>query len=199
MSARQRLSWAAFLGFHFTLAISIALLDMSSGMVASGRDAAFWRRVEALTNTILGKGRTEDDWVRQLFATYSDCTGIDAGYSYFAPDVPANAKVIFEITDAAGKTTYDLPVVERAAAGVRIATLLESLPRVRYQPFRKAILKILSESAAREHPEAVTIRALLGVAVQPGVTDYIKGKRTFYRRLDVYEYRRQKAIELREQ
>jgi hypothetical protein len=193
VSAKQRVFWSAFLVFHFTIAISIALLDMSSGMVASGRDAAFWQRIEAVTNTILGKGRTEGDWLRELIATYSDCTGIDAGYSYFAPDVPANAKVIFEITDAAGKITYDLPVVDKPPAGIRIATLLESLRTVRYQPFRKAILKILSESAAREHPEAVTIRALLGVAVQPGVTDYLKGKRTFYRRLDVYEYHSQKT------
>ncbi len=193
VSARKRLLWAAFLVLHLTLAINIALLDMSSGMVESGRDAAFWRRIATATTTILRTDRPKGDWLRELTTAYSECASINSGYSYFAPDVPPNAKLVFEIHRANGKVTHDLPVVEGSAAGYRIATLLEWLSKVRYRPLRLALLKILAESAAREHPDAVTIRALLGVAIQPGLADYIKGKRTFYRRIEVYEFHPLKA------
>lgn len=195
MSPRRALVWTAFLGLHLFFVISAALLDMSSALAGAGGailpwSLPFWRNTEVVTSAILRVGAVNPTPLDQLIASYADCTGIEAGYSYFAPGVPANSRLAFEIYERDGRIIHDLPPVSGNAAGYRVATLLDRLQAVRYRRLREAILKVLAEAVAREHPGAIRIRAVFGIAELPSTTDYLEGRRVSYQMRYVYDFHR---------
>lgn len=146
-------------------------------------------RIETVASTVMGKHLASSNPLRQVIATYADCTGIEAGYSYFAPNVPGNSKLAFELHYPDGRVDYDLPVVGGASAGYRVSTLLDHLQAVHYARLREAIVKTLVMSVHEEHPDAVMIRAVFGVASLTNATEYRMGKRISYEALYAYDYR----------
>ena len=148
-----------------------------------------WRRTEAFTSAILGERGAAVGLLQESLATYADCSGIEAGYSYFAPNVPGSCKLAFELHYPDGRIEYDLPPVDGAAAGYRISTLLDHLETFHYARLRKAILRPLVEAVRREHPDVTTIRAVLGVANLPTIQEYKAGKRVSYDASYAYDFR----------
>ena len=124
-----------------------------------------------------------------MIASYADCTGIEAGYSYFAPSIPGHSKLFFELHYSDGRVEYDLPVVGGAAAGYRVATLLDNLHAVHYARIRHAIIKTLVLSIHEEHRDAVMVRAVFGVASLTSASEFRMGKRISYEALYVYDFR----------
>jgi hypothetical protein len=145
--------------------------------------------VEALVLGSLGRRLAFANPVRQFSTSYADCTGIEAGYSYFAPSVPGNSKLAFELYYRDGRIEYDVPVVNGAAAGGRVSTLLDHLRFVQYVRLREALLRSLVSSIHREHPNAIKVRAVFGTAELVTPVEYLAGKRTYYQPLYAYEYR----------
>ena len=78
--------------------------------------------------------------LREGLAAYANGAGIELGYSYFAPRIPGNAKLVFELHYPDGRVEYDLPHVAGAAAGYRVATLLDNLLEIHYARLREAIV-----------------------------------------------------------
>ena len=181
------------LGLHLFLIATISLQDISSTLVnaadLSPRFESFLDRTEAVTSAALGKHLEASNPLRQVLATYADATGNEAGYSYFAPSVPGNSKLVFELHYPDGRVDYDLPVVGGAAAGYRVATLLDQLRTLHYARLREAIVKALVISIRQEHPDAVMIRAVFGVANLTSVAEYRMGRRISYRALYAYDFR----------
>lgn len=199
MSARQQWLWTAALGLHFFLVLAVALEDFSSTLVNANTllPATFepsLHRAATIASAALGNGLRVSNPLRQLLAGYANCTGIEVGYSYFAPNIPPNSKLIFELHYPDGRVEYDLPVVGGAAAGYRIATLLDHLSAFHYAPLREAIVKTLVLSIHQEHPEAVMIRAVFGVANLTSVAEYRAGKRITYQTVSDYKFRLQPKI-----
>ncbi len=194
MSAGQTWVWLAALALHFSLVAAVSLQDFSVSLLLGSDRGPAWLRtgseqIRAITAAALGKSLTESNPLRQVVTTYTDCSGIEAGYSYFAPSVPPNGKLSFEIRYPDGRTEYDLPPVGGAAAGYRIATLLDRLQNIHYVRLREAILQTLAAAAGREHPRAETIRARFAVANLPSIAEYRAGQRASYRTLYAYDFR----------
>ena len=140
-------------------------------------------RTEAVASAVLGKHLEASNPLRQVLTTYADVTGNEAGYSYFAPSVPGNSKLVFELHYPDGRVDYDLPVVGGAAAGYRVATLLDQLRTLHYPRLREAIVKALVMSVHQQHPDAVMIRAVFGVASLTSLAEYPDGPENLLRGL----------------
>jgi hypothetical protein len=193
VSALSRLLWTAALALHLLFIIAASLQDMAA--VAGDASAAprlckaFWSTAQSVSAGILGKHLADGNPVRQALKTYTDCTGIEAGYSYFAPSVPSNCKLTFELHYPNGRIEFDVPVVAETTAGYRISTLLDHLRGIAYVRLREAILSNLVYSIRREHPDAAMIRAVFGVASLPSIGEFRAGKRVSYRVLYAYDFR----------
>lgn len=121
-------------------------------------------------------------------ATYLHSAGIEAGYGFFAPNVPDNYQLLFEIHYPDGRTEYDVPIVRSDAAGMRLAGLLDQAAETDLEPLRKVIVKILAFSSWQNHPEATSIRALLALAVLPTPQQFEDKKKESHEILDAYEF-----------
>ena len=181
------------LGLHLFLIATISLQDISSTLANTAsllppRFEPLLDWTETVTSTAIGNHLDVSNPLRQVLAAYADVTGIEAGYSYFAPNVPGNAKLAFELHYADGRVEYDLPVVGGEAAGYRVATLLDQLRTLHYGRLREAIVKTLVLSVRQEHPDAVMIRAVFGVAHLTSVAEYRMGQRISYETLYAYDF-----------
>ena len=139
-------------------------------------------------DAVLGQHLAASNPVRQALATYLHIAGIETGYGYFAPNVPSSYKLVFELHYHDGRVEYELPRVSSAAAGLRIAGLLDKIGRTRYHALREHLVKMLAQSIWREHPEVETIRAVFGSLTLPSVGEFERGKRESYEFLYAYDF-----------
>jgi hypothetical protein len=172
-----RLGGGTALGLHLLLIVSNSLQDIS--WTPAGR--------------VNGSARNERHslaWepFRALLTAYFDCTGIEAGYGFFAPAVPGNAKLGFELRYPDGHAEYDVPVVSGVGGGDRISALIDQLRFVHYVRLREALLRSLVDALHREHPAAITVRAVLGDAILTTPAEYRAGNRISYQPLFAYDF-----------
>jgi hypothetical protein len=125
--------------------------------------------------------------VRRVISAYLDTTGIDAGYSYFAPNVPASYKIVFELHYPDGHTDFELPQVSGRATGLRLATLLDVIAETEYEPLRAMMVKMLAYSVWQEHSEAVKAQAVFGYVDLPTPSEFRQGKKQSYHPLFAYD------------
>jgi len=145
---------------------------------AAGTDVASVPRQNLATSNLL----------RRALATYLHIAGIERGYGYFAPNVPAGYKLIFELHYPDGRVAYRLPRVHSAAAGLRLAGLLDEIGRTGYDPLREYLVKMLARPVWREHPEATTISAVFGSINLPSINEFEHGARESYQFLYAYDF-----------
>jgi hypothetical protein len=126
--------------------------------------------------------------VREALATYAQVAGIEAGYGYFAPNVPGGYRLVFELHYSDGRVEYELPSVRSAAAGLRIAGLLDDIGRTRSDAMREILVKTLAQSMWREHPDVESVRAILGLIRLPSAREFTEGKRESYEFLYAYDF-----------
>jgi hypothetical protein len=126
--------------------------------------------------------------LRGALAAYLHIAGIETGYGYFAPNVPSGYKLVFELHYPDGRVEYRLPLVHSAAAGLRLAGLLDEIARTRYDPLREYLVKMLARPVWREHPEASTINAVFGSINLPSVNEFEHGARESYQFLYAYDF-----------
>jgi hypothetical protein len=194
VTSRQIRFGAGWFVLHFSLILLFALRDLFSVLPASASWLPqelnwVWRSADAAVSTSLGERLPADNVWRQILAAYGNMSGIEGGYSYFAPSVPANCKLLFELSYPDRPVEYDLPHVKGAAAGYRVATLLDYLVLFHSIPLREAILKPLVYECWKQHPDATTIRAIVAVANLPTITEYKRGIEKSYDLAYSYEFR----------
>ena len=149
---------------------------------------SFSQKAETALSVALGQYLRASNPERQALATYLHIAGIETGYGYFAPNVPGSYKLVFELHYPDGRVEYELPPVSSAAAGLRIAGLLDKIGRTRYDALREHLVKMLAQSIWREHPEVKTMRAVLGSISLPSVREFEHGKRESYQFLYAYDF-----------
>lgn len=137
---------------------------------------------------LLGQHFDYSNPLRNAITVYLHGTGIEAGYGFFAPNVPANYKLVFELHYSDGRTEYEIPRVSSAAAGLRFAGLLDQLAELSYAPLREAMVKIIAYSIWQEHPQVTMIRAYLGRAVLPTPAEFENGSKGSYELLFAYDF-----------
>jgi hypothetical protein len=148
----------------------------------------FLRDAEAVVSAVLGQKLAVSNPVREALNTYVQLAGIETGYGYFAPNVPGGYALVFELHYPDGRVEYELPSVRSAAAGLRIAGLLDSIGRTPYDPLREILLKTLAQSVWREHPDVESVRAIVGSIRLPTAREFKEGKRQSYEFLYAYEF-----------
>ena len=192
---RQQRVYLAWFVLHFLLIITISCRDIVwlvahklTILPAPFRAAA--QKVEPIATGALGNNLSASNPLRRALLTYLHLAGIDRGYGYFAPNVPSGYKLVFELHYPDGRVQYELPGVNSAAAGLRIASLLDEIGRTRYDPLREYMVKTLAASVWREHPGVKTVRAVFGSLNLPSPAEFERGKRESYDFLYAYDFSR---------
>ena len=141
-----------------------------------------------IISTALGGTLGSDNPVRQATTFYTHLAGIESGYAFFAPNVPDNYKLVFEIHYPDGRVEYDLPHVSSASAGLRLTVLLDHLGQTRSDELREVMIKMIAYSVWRAHPEATMIRAVFGFSLLPTAAAYRRGIRESNEFLYAYDF-----------
>jgi hypothetical protein len=190
---RQKYVYVAWFSLHFLLIITFSCCD-TLGLVAQGPTVfpasfkKFSQKAETALSAVLGQRLGASNPVRRALATYLHIAGIETGYGYFAPNVPGSYKLVFELHYPDGRVEYELPTVGSAAAGLRVAGLLDKIGRTRYDALREHLVKMVAQSIWRDHPQVKAIRAVFGSIRLPSVTDFEHGKRESYEFLYAYDF-----------
>ena len=148
----------------------------------------FSQKAEAALSATLGQKLPASNPVREALNTYVQVAGIETGYGYFAPNVPAGYRLVLELHYPDGRVEYELPSVSSAAAGLRIAGLLDSIGRTPYDALREILVRTLAQSVWREHPDVESVRAILGSIRLPTAREFKEGKRESYEFLYAYDF-----------
>src|SRR5436305_4514001 len=106
----------ACLAVHLWLIFAVGLrsafgIFATTPTVWSPRLRESWQRGERWLGVALGEELTASNPVRNALAVYLHVAGIEGGYGFFAPNVPDNYKLVFELHYPDGRTEYDLPRV----------------------------------------------------------------------------------------
>ena len=183
----------AFFVVHFVFILLVACHDSfsifsTSSTVFTKTLDPFWVKAEALADIPLGHDLSSTNPLRQLLWAYLNTAGIEAGYSYFAPNVPDNYKIVFELHYPDGRTEFELPEVSGRSAGLRLTTLLDVVAETEYEPLRAMMVKMMAYAVWQEHPDAVKVRAVVGDVDLPTPAEFKRGQKPSYRFLFGYDF-----------
>ena len=153
----------------------------------------FSQKAETALSTRIGQKLPASNPVREALNTYVQLAGIEIGYGYFTPNVPAGYRLLFELHYPDGGVEYELPSVSSAAAGLRIAGLLDSIGRTPYDALREILVKTLAQAIWREHPDLESVRAILESIRLPTAREFTEGKRQSYEFLYAYDFNLENA------
>ena len=190
---RQKYAYASWLTLHFLLIASVSCRDTLQMVVQGPTILPFsfknpLKKAEKIVSIALAQDLAASNPIRQALATYLHISGIEAGYGYFAPNVPGSYRLVFELHYLDGRVEYELPSVSSAAAALRMASLLDNIGRTHYDAVRELLVKTLAQSIWREHPDVETVRAIFGSIGLPSVRDFEHGKRESYEFLYAYDF-----------
>jgi hypothetical protein len=190
---RQKYVYVAWFSLHFLLIFSFSCretprLVAQEPTIFPASFKSFSKKAETAVSVALGQHLASSNPIRQALATYLNLAGIETGYGYFAPNVPGSYRLVFELHYADGRVEYELPSVSGAAAGLRLASLLDKIGRTPYDALREHLVKMLALSIWREHTEVRMIRAVFGSIGLPSVSEFEHGKGASYQFLYAYDF-----------
>lgn len=185
--------YAAWAGVHFFLITVICLRGIFALVAADGTllPSALnpcARSGEAVLASVLGKDLAASNPWRLGIATYLHAAGSQAGYSFFAPNVPGYHKLTLELYYQDGHIEYDAPHVQGGAAALRLDSLLDRLADPLYEPLREVTVKMLVLSVWQEHSDVKKIRAIFDSVNPPSISDFERGKRESFQPLFSYDF-----------
>jgi hypothetical protein len=190
--ARKRI-YAAWFGLHFFLITAVCFAGIFS-LVAEGATMLpsaldhYARKAELVGAWLLGKQAAASSPVRRGIATYLHAAGIQAGYTFFAPNIPSYHKLTLELYHQDGRVEYDSPHVSGKAAALRLDSLLDRLADQRYEPIREVVIKMLAFSVWRERTDVEKVRATFGSVNPPGISDFEHGKGESFQPLFSFDF-----------
>src|SRR5262245_1467406 len=123
--------YTAWFGIHFFLITAVCLAGVFS-LIAEGATIlpssidSYARKAEIATASLLGKQAGSSNRIRQAIATYLHVAGIQAGYTFFAPNVPSHHRLTLELFYEDGHVEYESPRVHSKAAALRLESLLST-------------------------------------------------------------------------
>jgi hypothetical protein len=173
--------YAAWFGIHFFLLTAVCLagifsLIAESSTILPSACAKSAREAELAASWLLAKQAGASNPIRQGIATYLHAAGIQAGYSFFAPNVPSQHRLTLELFYDDGRVEYESPHVRSRAAALRLDSLLDRLAEERYEPVREVLVKSLAFSVWRHHPDVKKIHATFGSVNPPEMSEFEHGK-----------------------
>src|SRR6266480_4011389 len=190
LSKRVHVAWFVV---HFSLITAVCFAGIFS-LIAEGATMLpsalqkYARKAELIAAFVLGKEATASSPVRQGIATYLHAAGIQAGYSFFAPNIPDYHKLTLELYYEDGRVEYESPHLSSRAAALRMDSLLSRLADNRYEPLREVVVKMLALSLWRERPDVKKIRATFGLVSPPSISDFEHGKGESFQPMFSYNF-----------
>lgn len=184
---------AAWFGVHFFLVTGVcfaglfSLVALGATLLPSALDR-YARKAEWLAAFVLGKEAAAYNPLRRGIATYLHAAGIQAGYSFFAPNVPGYNRLTLELHYEDGRVEYESPRVSGRAAALRLDSLLNRLADARYAPVREVVVKMLALSVWREHPDVKKIRAIFESVSPPDIGEFEHGKHELFQPIFSYDF-----------
>ena len=185
--------YAAWAGVHFFLITVIclrgifALVAADTTILPSALNTSA-RSGEVVLASVLGKDLAASNPWRLGIATYLHAAGSQAGYGFFAPNIPAYHRLILELYHEDGHVEYDVPHVQGGAAALRLDSLLDRLADPLYEPLREVTVKMLALSVWQEHSDVKKVRAVFGSINPPNISDFEHGKRESFQPLFSYDF-----------
>jgi hypothetical protein len=185
--------YAAWAGVHFFLITVIclrgifALVAADTTILPSALNTCA-RSGEVFLASVLGKDLAASNPWRLGIATYLHAAGSQAGYGFFAPNIPGYHKLILELYYDDGHIEYDAPHVQGGAAALRLDSLLDRLADPLYEPLREVTVKMLVLAVWQEHSDVKKIRAVFGSVNPPNIGDFEHGKRESFQPLFSYDF-----------
>jgi hypothetical protein len=199
---RQKSAYLAWLAVHFVLIVAVSCRDtlwlVAHRLTVLRAPASYSAKAERIAAAVLAQTLATSNPVRRSLLTYLHAGGIARGYSYFAPNVPGNYKIVFELHYSDGRVERELPAVNSKAAGLRLASLLDEMGRTPSPALREYTAKMLALALAREHPRVTLIRGIFGVGTLPGMEQFEQGVTESYKFLYSYDFRVQDDMVPRE-
>lgn len=183
----------AWLGIHLALLVAVSGRELvwfiaNGPTILPSSSRSFWKHSsEALSNAVQSKSAVAVA-IRQGVKTYLHLAGAELGYGFFAPNVPDSYRLVFELHYPDGRVEYVLPTVRSHAAGLRLAGLLDKIGRNPVEKIRKVMIGLFAYSVWREHPDAVSIRAILAFVTLPTATEYENGARKSHQAVAAYDF-----------
>jgi hypothetical protein len=123
-----------------------------------------------------GQKGAPDNFFRQVLNTYTNLTGIEVGYGYFAPNISETHALVFELRYPDGHLEYETPLAGSHEGELRLTSLIEQIGRTESEPWRNELIRRLARSAWKQHPNAISIRAFFGSVTPPTLEAYRSGK-----------------------
>ena len=200
-AARARFARPAYLawfGLHFLL-ITIVSCHETFRLIAQrltvlrGRNEVLSGKVERVLANGLGLHLPESNPLRQVLASYLHLAGINAGYGYFAPNVPNSYQLVFDLRYSDGHIDKLLLSGRSRAERLRLGSLLDQIARTS-PSFREHMIKKLGTLVWRDHPDAITVRVSLEQRVQPTINEYEHGIRETFVPACIYDFSRSQEI-----
>ena len=172
---------AGWFGIHFFLITAVCLagvfwLIAQGSTILSSACNEYAQKAQLGATWCLGKEAAASNPVRRSIATYLHAAGIQAGYSFFAPNVPSHHRLTLELFYENGRVQYEEPRVRSKATSLRLDSLLDRLAEQRYEPVREVVLKMLALSVWREHPDVKKVRATFETVHLPSIAEFKQGK-----------------------
>jgi hypothetical protein len=189
----SRRIYAAWFVAHFFLITAVCFAGVFS-LVAEGTTILptvldkYARKVELAAAFILGKEAAASNPIRRGIATYLHAAGIQAGYTFFAPNIPDYHQLTLELYYEDGRVEYESPHVSGRATALRLDSLLGRLADSRYEPVREVVVKMVAFSVWRDHPDVKKIRATFGAVSPPGINDFEHGKGESFQPMFSYDF-----------
>ena len=125
---------------------------------------------------------------RKAIRTYLHLAGIETGYSYFAPSIPRNYDLAFDVYLPNGDTEHVPVSFGGSEERLRWFSLMDYLGRNSTGQLREVILKLITHSVRQDYPDAVRMRAIVGTTISPSLGEFQKGNRESHRILSSYEF-----------
>src|SRR6266702_3315428 len=173
-------TYAVWFGIHFFLITAVcfaglfSLIAEDATMLPSVLEP-YARKAEVAAARLLGKEAGASSPLRRGIATYLHAAGIQAGYTFFAPNIPGYHRLTLELFYDDGRIEHESPRLRGKAAARRLESLLDRLVDERYEPVREVLVKMLAFSVWREHPDVKKVRATFGAVNPPGMNEFEQG------------------------
>ncbi|UQA58750.1 hypothetical protein [Polyangium aurulentum] len=115
--------------------------------------------------------------LERAFAQYAALTGADSSYSFFAPIVGTQLRMIFEVTDHAGRTIEEpFQLSDNREILLRISNVV-ALFWLEDDDLRRNLSASLAGKVLATHPEAKSAAVRLDVLQMPTMAAYREGNR----------------------
>lgn len=189
---RKRI-YTAWFNVHFFLITAVCFAGIFS-LIAEGATVLpatlekYARKAELVAAWFVGKQAAGHSPVRRSIATYLHAVGIQAGYSFFAPNIPSYHRLTLELIYEDGHVEYESPHVSGKGAALRLDSLLDRLADNRYEPLREVVVKMLAISVWRERPDVKKIRATFGEVSPPDISEFQGGKGESFQPMFSYDF-----------